>query len=221
MRVFLLFSRARSHALTHRDKTKLETPPKKSRPVTGVRAGRAGAALPGWLPLGSHTSNVVSSLQNWTPNFPSYPAGHGAFGAAAFQLVRLFYGVPAGAAGWGPDAVYSGTLVSGEFNGATFNNSGVVRPLVLRGYKDGGLWKAILDNCNSRTFLGVHHTFDSFYPKDGNPLVPDLTKNVGGFDFVFFLARRTFFVFFRERPTRGKTHCPLFSLSLFPVFVPF
>jgi hypothetical protein len=135
----------------------------KYRPVTGVRAGRAGAALPGWLPLGSHTSNVVSALQNWTPNFPSYPAGHGAFGATAFQLVRLFYGVPAGAAGWGPDTVYSGTFVSGEFNGETFNNSGVVRPLVLRGYKDGGMWKAILDNCNSRTFLGVRKPFFVFF----------------------------------------------------------
>ena len=46
--------------------------------------------------------------------------------------------------------------MSGEFNGVTFNNSGVVRPLVLRGYKDGGLWKAILDNADSRLFLGVH-----------------------------------------------------------------
>jgi hypothetical protein len=70
--------------------------------------------------------------------------------------------VPAGAAGWGPDTVYSGTFVSGEFNGETFNNSGVVRPLVLRGYKDGGMWKAILDNCNSRTFLGVRKPFFVF-----------------------------------------------------------
>ena len=63
--------------------------------------------------------------------------------------------MPAGAAGWGPDSVYTGDVVSGEFNGKTFNNSGVVRPLVLRGYKDGGLWKAMLDNCNSRVYLGV------------------------------------------------------------------
>jgi hypothetical protein len=70
--------------------------------------------------------------------------------------VRLFYGVPAGVAGWGPDSIFQGDVVSGEFNGVTFNNSGVVRPLVLLGYKDGGLWKAILENAQSRLFLGVH-----------------------------------------------------------------
>ena len=166
--------------------------PQKLRPVTGVRAGRAGAALPGWLPLGSPTSNVVSSLQNWTPNFPSYPAGHGAFGTAAFQLVRLFYGVPAGAAGWGPDAVYSGTFVSEELNGATFSNSGVVRPLVLRGYKDGGLWKAILDNCNSRTFLGVSffRFFSLFFLPFFAFFSPKNAKNTPRTRFPFSRRRR-------------------------------
>jgi len=46
--------------------------------------------------------------------------------------------------------------VSREFNGVSFNNSGVVRPLVLRGYKNGGLWKAMVDNSISRLFNGVH-----------------------------------------------------------------
>lgn len=134
-----------------------------NRPVTGIRAANSGGpSLPGWLPYGAATSNVVSSLQNWTPNFPSYPTGHGAFCTAAFQLVRLFYGVPAGAAGWGPDSVYTGDFVSDEFNGRTFNSSGVVRPLVLRGYKDGGLWKAILDNANSRVYLGVSYEKNAF-----------------------------------------------------------
>lgn len=64
--------------------------------------------------------------------------------------------MPAGAAGYGPDSVFCGDVVSGEYNGVTFNNSGVVRPLVLRGHKDGGLWKAILENAQSRLFLGVH-----------------------------------------------------------------
>ena len=177
------------------------------------------------------TKTKKNSTHSWTPPFPAYPSGHTGFGSAAFQLVRLFYGVPAGAAGHGPDAVFEGDFVSGEYDGATFDNAGVVRPLVLRGYKGGGLWKAILENAQSRVFLGVHwwvvfflksepfflflfsprsrcdeypvgekqkkkliffflslspflqkkhkRTYDSFYPKDGNPLVPDLSKNVG------------------------------------------
>ena len=93
---------------------------------------------------------------SWSPPFPAYPSGHSGFGGAAFQILRLFYGVPAGAAGWGPDTVFEGDFVSGEFNGVSFNNSGFVRPLVLRGYKNGGLWKAMVDNSLSRLFNGVH-----------------------------------------------------------------
>jgi len=125
-----------------------------NRPVPGLRPSNGGTTgespYPKWLPRGGLTSNRITSFQNWTPNFPAYPSGHSGFGAATFQLVRRFYGVPAGQAGYGPDDVFSGTFVSDEYNGVTFNNTGIVRPLVLRGYKDGGLWKAIIDNCQSR-----------------------------------------------------------------------
>ena len=37
-----------------------------------------------------------------------------------------------------------------------------------------------------------HRHYDSFYPKDGNPLVPDLTKNVGSLPLGMTVAESVF-----------------------------
>ncbi len=157
------------------------------RPVVGIREHDAsmGPAAPTptsnidndcdptWLPLGAPASN--SADRNFTPPFPAYPSGHATFGAAAFHIMRLFYGVAAG--NRAADAVYTGPFVSDELNGVTHDNAGNVRPRHARAFPRG-LWQMIEENGFSRIFLGVHWSFDSFaLSPAGNP---DLTRNIGG-----------------------------------------
>jgi hypothetical protein len=159
-------------------------------------------ADPSWLPLGALSSNSAASsiatgegtfsfpnaplgrVKNFTPNFPAYPSGHATFGAAAFHILRLFYGVPARTTN--PDELLKGLknpdgtdlfFVSDELDGTTQDNSGTVRPLHRRIFKDGA-WDMIVENGLSRIFLGVHWSFDAFALKsDGTS---DLTRNIGG-----------------------------------------
>jgi hypothetical protein len=85
------------------------------RPVVGIRehdpsmgpaAAEAANTLPdvgdaGWLPLGAPSTNSDgvrrAFKKNGTPHFPAYPSGHATFGAAAFQITRLFYDRPSAA----------------------------------------------------------------------------------------------------------------------------
>ena len=128
---------------------------------------------PAWLPLGSPASN--SSDRNFTPPFPAYPSGHATFGAAAFHIVRLFYGVAVG--NHASDTVYTGPFVSDELNGVTRDNLSNVRPRHARAFPRG-LWQMIEENGFSRVFLGVHWFFDAFaLDATGKP---DLTQNIGG-----------------------------------------
>src|SRR5439155_12208338 len=73
------------------------------RPITGIResdpgtgptrrgdGNRATTGDPSFTPLGAPASNLTGP--NFTPPFPSYPSGHGAFGGALFQTLRKFYG---------------------------------------------------------------------------------------------------------------------------------
>ncbi|MFN0111396.1 MAG: chloroperoxidase [Blastocatellia bacterium] len=158
------------------------------RPVVGIRAhdvsmGPLGVGSnvvdsdcdSGWLPLGAPKSNEPGT-KNFTPPFPAYPSGHATFGAAAFHMTRLFYGVPKG--NTDSDNLFDGlTFVSDELNGVTTDNKGAVRPRHVRNFP-GGLWQMIEENGRSRVDLGVHWVFDAFAVDASNQL--DLTKNVGG-----------------------------------------
>ena len=159
------------------------------RPVVGIREhdpslGPSGMAdndisdltQLDWLPLGAPRSNGDPKKfeKNFTPPFPAYPSGHATFGAAAFQMARLFYkqGAP------GPDSLFNGlSFVSDEYNGVSTDVKGTVRPRHVRDFP-GGLWRMIRENSISRMYLGVHWIFDGFLP-DGSGGI-DLTRNIGG-----------------------------------------
>ena len=144
---------------------------------------------PDWLPLGAPASNSyvaatndkpARSEYNFTPPFPAYPSGHATFGAAAFQIVRLFYLGATEAKKYKPDALYKGPFVSDELNGITRDNKGTIRPRHLRKFDDG-LWQMIEENGFSRVWLGVHWSYDAFAltTGSGSPK-PDVTRNIGG-----------------------------------------
>ena len=105
-------------------------------------------------------------------------SGHATFGAAAFHITRLFYGVTPGT--YGPDnLMINVSFVSREFNGTTTDNKGVVRPRHVRKW-DNGLWGAILENSFSRVMLGVHWAFDGFLPDaNGQPIIVPTNDTVG------------------------------------------
>lgn len=148
---------------------------------------------PEWLPLGAPSSNShvaatdttpARSDRNFTPPFPAYPSGHATFGAAAFQIVRLFYQGATEAKKLLPDTVYQGPFVSDELNGITRDNTGTVRPRHLRKFDDG-LLQIIEENGFSRVWLGVHWSFDAFALKNGKPDFSrkangDFKRNIGG-----------------------------------------
>lgn len=155
------------------------------RPVLGIRehdnsmgpAGQANNDIDNdcdtnWLPLGAPNSNKTGS-KNGTPPFPAYPSGHASFGAAAFQMTRLFYGDT----GVKDDLFDDLTFVSDEFNGVTKDNKGAVRPKHTRRFANG-LAQMIEENGRSRVYLGVHWIFDAFAQKPNGK--PDYSKNIGG-----------------------------------------
>jgi PAP2 superfamily. len=129
------------------------------RPVIGIResdpgtgptlAGDGNSATAGDLtftPLGAPASNL--NAPNFTPPFPSYPSGHGAFGGALFETLRRFFGTD--------DIAF--TFVSDEFNGVTQDHDGNVRPYMPRSFVN--LSEAEEENGQSRIYLGIHWRFD-------------------------------------------------------------
>lgn len=159
-------------------------------------------ADPFWLPLGAPSSNSANTnvttaqntfpfanvqfgrVKNFTPPFPAYPSGHATFGAAAFQIARIFFGVGNNDRRK-PDNILKNLkdpdspaddifFVSEELNENTQDNNGTVRPLHRRTFKDG-LWGMIKENGLSRVFLGVHWSFDAF--DDGDD---DFSNPIGG-----------------------------------------
>jgi vanadium chloroperoxidase len=161
----------------------------------------------GWLPLGAPATNsmnqnfvpqtaaafpfnqaVVGRMKNFTPPFPAYPSGHATFGAAAFHITRLFYGVPIG--NKSNDSLADGLgFVSDEFDGVNQDNKGTIRPKHLRNFP-GGLWQMIEENGRSRVYLGVHWVFDAFSVKNNGD--PNFTKNVGGVQLGITIAEDIF-----------------------------
>ena len=135
-----------------------------------------------WLPLGAPSTN--GSKKNFTPPFPAYPSGHATFGAAAFQITRLFYGFSAGDRS--PDNLFQNlTFVSDEMNGVNQDNKGTVRPRHVRDFP-GGLWQMIEENGRSRVYLGVHWVFDAFKVDNANN--PIFDQKIGGVDLGIAIA---------------------------------
>jgi vanadium chloroperoxidase len=133
------------------------------RPALGIpHAGHGG-----WLPLGRPDTN--RSGVGLTPDFPAYPSGHATFGAAAFQLLRLFL-VEQQVAQFESDGVdnVDFTFTSDEYNGRNLcPRSGAPRMPISRSYPS--LWQAIVDNSVSRVFLGVHWQFDGITRRGTDP----------------------------------------------------
>jgi Vanadium chloroperoxidase N-terminal domain len=170
------------------------------RPVVGIREHDVSMGPTGmgnndidddchilWLPFGAPKTNELK--KNFTPPFPAYPSGHATFGAAAFHITRLFYGIPVGDRS--PDDLFHGlAFVSEELNGVNTDNKGTVRPRHVRNFPTGGLWQMIEENGRSRVYLGVHWVFDAF-AIDTNG-APDLTHNVGGVQLGLTIAEDIF-----------------------------
>lgn len=139
------------------------------RPALGIPNGLGSLAPPepGWLPLGRPDTNQRGL--NLTPNFPAYPSGHATFGAAAFQLLRLYL-VEKSLASFDPQGKdnVAFCFVSDEFNGRNKDpRTGSPRPKLPIKYMS--LWDAILDNSVSRVYLGVHWQFDGVTIKGTDP----------------------------------------------------
>ncbi len=159
------------------------------RPVLGVREhdesmgplGQGQSSYdnesdPTWLPCGAPNTNMTGK-KNVTPPFPAYPSGHATFGAAAFQMTRLFFLEDVALQNKPDDLFKDRTFVSEEMNGVNTDNKGTVRPRHVRRF-DGGLWEMIEENGRSRVYLGVHWVFDAFAVKNNGK--PDLDQNIGG-----------------------------------------
>ncbi len=152
---------------------------------------------PMWLPLGAPKTNERKN--DFTPPFPAYPSGHATFGAAAFQITRLFYqkkGVTVtntsddilkykNAEGVNSEI----TIVSDEFNGMNSDSNGTIRPRHVRKFPNG-LWQMIKENGLSRVYLGVHWSFDAYVPDSAGE--PDLATNIGGVPLGIAIAEDIF-----------------------------
>ncbi|MGM5056382.1 phosphatase PAP2 family protein [Rhizobium sp. 862_C5_N1_2] len=162
------------------------------RPLSGIRehdpsSGPAAVngsakidveADPFWLALGAPETN--SNKISFKPPFPAYPSGHATFGAACFQIARLYLAHTKGqnqnpAA---PDNI-GFSFVSEELNGVSRDlhqpfvpdqplgdQPGVIRTRIVRSFPS--LWSAIFENAISRIYLGVHWRFDAFDFQDVN-----------------------------------------------------
>jgi hypothetical protein len=137
--------------------------------------------------LGAPKTNDTGK-KNFTPPFPAYPSGHATFGAAAFHLTRLFYGIPLGDRN--SDTLLNNlTFVSDELNGINKDNKGTVRPKHTRSFPNG-LAQMIIENGLSRIYLGVHWYFDAFALKPNG--TPNFNQNVGGVQLGLTVAEDIF-----------------------------
>lgn len=152
---------------------------------------------PGWKPLGSPRSNEPKP--GFTPPFPAYPSGHATFGAAAFEMVRLFYRLRDNLTFQddGEDAI-AFAFISDEMNGATTEADGSVRTRHARQYD--GMAEAIHDNSVSRVFLGVHWRFDGT-SGDSVKKMLKATDKIGGVPLGRGIAQDIFASGMHQQPT--------------------
>ena len=118
------------------------------RPVVGIRltVGNDAEADPQWEPLGAPADGRGT---DFTPPFPSYVSGHGGFGSALFETLRLFYS---------HDNI-TFRVGSDEFNNRTIDsNTGLPRPIAIRTFTSFSHAEA--ENHESRIALGVHWRID-------------------------------------------------------------
>ena len=186
-------------------------------PASGSGNNISNDCDPGWLPLGAPSTNGLDPAdescapaypghhtrralaKNFTPPFPAYPSGHATFGAAAFHITRLFYGIPAG--NRAADQLFKNlSFVSEEFDGANRDNLGTVRPRHERSFP-GGLWQMIEENGRSRVYLGVHWVFDAFATKPNGSM--DLAQNVGGVRLGLDIAENVFGAGSKKAPKKS------------------
>ena len=93
---------------------------------------------PWWVPLGAPRTNEPGR-RSFTPPFPAYPSGHATFGAAAFESVRLFFGVAKNK----KDNLFF-DLVSDELDGRAIAEDGSFRGRHRRHHDS--LLRAMFDN---------------------------------------------------------------------------
>jgi vanadium chloroperoxidase len=139
------------------------------RPAVGIpKADPAHGTPPDarFLPLGRPDTNKRGLAL--TPDFPAYPSGHATFGAAAFELLRLYLAdkrlTSLSATGVDCTAV---DFVSDEYDGMN-RDPRTLRPREKRAVQTASLWQAIVDNSVSRVFLGVHWQFDGLTARDAD-----------------------------------------------------
>ncbi|KAI7236849.1 hypothetical protein KC330_g3495 [Hortaea werneckii] len=171
--------------------------PDPDRPPT-MDDGTVALQDPFWLELGALSTN--SNRIPFKPAFPAYPSGHATFGAACFQMMRLYYknSNREGIADFdvdGPDNI-AFDFVSDEQDGRNRDNlrhafdptvpiedqPGIVRAAWKR--RSSSLWEAMWENAVSRVWLGVHWRFDAFSPQDtlipnGNPSTTTTKTSTG------------------------------------------
>jgi vanadium chloroperoxidase len=142
------------------------------RPVIGIREADpnvgpaaspgtiSGPCDPAWRPLGAPQTNGEGK-PDFTPNFPAYPSGHATFGGAALQVARLFLKQRNGLAfdDHAADAL-AFHFVSDELDGKQEGTDGILRPRHNRQFPS--VWRAMIENGESRIWLGVHWRFDAF-----------------------------------------------------------
>lgn len=161
------------------------------RPAVGIPKAEAGNGMadPSFFPLGRPDTNKRGLAL--TPDFPAYPSGHATFGAAAFQVLRLYL-VHKGPARFDADGTDDVQLnfVSDEYDGVN-TDPRTLEPRGRRSVTNTSLWRAIVDNSVSRVYLGVHWQFDGLTQRNAqtqsdefapNPaaLVPSQLGRTGG-----------------------------------------
>jgi hypothetical protein len=93
----------------------------------------------------------------FTPNFPAYPSGHATFGAACFDALRRYRQLYQRNAT--PDRIDI-TVLSDELNGASIDNF-EPEPRPREPADFDSIEDMIVENAESRIFLGLHWDFDA------------------------------------------------------------